>query len=448
MRSSFDSATPNRGFYTFSNINIYNEIANNSIFSILYDMYLLKKEKQYDYGDISGQEAIKNIKKIYNIKNNDNTLNRFQKSDFIGNKNIILVILESFGHRNIGYLGGKNLTPNIDNLIKESLYFTNMYAVGTRTSWGISSILTSLYPIATREYIKASKSQKDFYTIARVLKDFNYNNTFLYSGDINFDNMKYFLKSNGYDNVFGKDSFNSNLTKYTWGYSDEDLYNKAINIIKVQQKKPYFLTLLTMSSHEPFDYPKGIIKPYKDAPLQSMQNAIKYSDYALGKFIKNLKKEGLLKNTIIGFIADHNENAYDTSDIPVDKYKIASFILADKYKNNAKKYDKIASQIDFAPTLLDIAGINVNIPTMGASVLKVERNSALVLAKRRNFAYLKKDSFVIYKPNTKPQSYDYQLNKISNINKNILEGLSYIRGASYLYENNLYKKRINILWKK
>jgi phosphoglycerol transferase MdoB-like AlkP superfamily enzyme len=439
MRSSFDSSTPNRGFYTFSNTNVYNEIANNSIFSILYDTYLAKKEKKYHYGDISGKEAISNIKNIYHIKNNNNTLERLQKSNFTGNKNIILVILESFGHSNVGYLGGRKLTENIDKLIQNSLYFTNMYAVGTRTSWGISSVLTSLYPIATREYIKALKSQKDFNTIARVLKQFNYSNTFLYSGDINFDNMKYFLKSNGYDNVYGKNSFNPNLTKYTWGYSDEDLYNRAIDIIK-KQKKPYFLTLLTMSSHEPFDYPKGKTPPYKDAPLKSMQNAIKYSDYAIGKFIYNLKKEGLLKNTVIGFIADHNENAYNKKDVAIDKYKIASFILDSKYTNNAKKYDKIASQIDFAPTLLDIAGISTNISTMGASILKVKRNSAILLAKRRNFAYLKEDSFVIYKPNNKPKTYNYNFNKISNINKNILEGLSYIQGASYLYENNLYKK--------
>jgi arylsulfatase A-like enzyme len=79
--------------------------------------------------------------------------------------------LESFGHNHTGYLGGTPTIPNIDKLIKESLYFINMYAVGTRTSWGISSVISSLYPLLTREYIKAQKLEHDFYTIAKTLKN-------------------------------------------------------------------------------------------------------------------------------------------------------------------------------------------------------------------------------------------------------------------------------------
>ena len=442
-RSSIGAATPNQGFYTFSQVNLHNEIANNSIFSILYATYLLKKEKFYAFGKITSSEAISNLKSINNISNTNNSLIRFQKSLFSKKKNIILVMLESFGSDHIGYLGGTPTTPVLDNLTKQSLYFTNLYATGTRTSWGVSSIITSLYPIPSREYVKASKSQKDFYTIAKTLKNHNYENTFLYSGDADFDNMRGFLLSNGYDNVYGKESFSEDKHKYTWGYSDEDLYDKTLSLIEKSKNKPYFITLLTMSSHEPFDYPKNKVEPYKKAKLEGFANSIKYSDYAIGKFMDKLKQKGILKNTVVAFIADHSDNSYGSFDVPVHSYKIAALIVSDDFKGG-KEYDKIASQIDFAPTILDIAGISDTIPSMGSSVLQNERDSALLLANRTKFAYLLKDQVIIYKDNYNTKTYDYNLTKIQNNRQNIYDGLSYIYSSKYLYNNkHLYNIKLN-----
>ncbi len=438
-RSSLDSSTPNQGFYTFSKSNMHNEIANNSIFSIGYATYLLKEEKFYHYGDISNEEAIENVKRLSGIENNEMNLKRFQKSSFNKKKNIILVIVESFGHEHVGHLGGTPTTPNLDALTKKSLYFTNMYAVGTRTSWGVSSIMTSLYPIPSREYVKASKSQKDFYTVARTLKDQGYNTSFLYSGDADFDNMRGFLLSNGFDNVYGKEDFDSSKIKYTWGYSDEDLYEKAFETIDNFNGEPYFLTLLTMSSHEPFDYPKDKFTPYDDVPLESITNSVKYADYAIGKFMKKLEDKGMLENTVVAFIADHNSNSYGLGDVPINKYKIASLIVSDNFKH-AQEYNKIASQIDFMPTVLDIAGISVNIPYMGTSVLQYQRDSAILIAQNKNFAYMTQNKFIVYTGKNKINTYDYRYNKIEDDNTKIKYGLSFIYGSKYLYENKVNYK--------
>jgi phosphoglycerol transferase MdoB-like AlkP superfamily enzyme len=438
VRSSVGMSTPNPSYYTFSSNDLNNEIANNSLFSLLYSIYLLKKEKFYDYGDISPQDAIREVQKLNHISNKELTLNRFQKSLFQKEKNIILVILESFGQHNIGYLGGTQTTPNLDSYTKESLYFTNLYAVGTRTSWGVSSTLTSLYPIPSREYVKASKSQKNFYTIATTLKKHGYHNTFLYSGDANFDNMRGFMLNNGYDDVYGKESFDSDKKSYTWGYNDEDLFDRAFTLIEQKKDKPYFLTLLTLSSHEPFDYPKDRVKPYKDAPLKGFANSIKYTDYAIGKFITKLKKKGMMKDTVIAFVADHCSKAYSANGVPIDRYKIVAMILSDDFKGG-KEYSKIASQIDIAPTLLDIAGVSDTLPTMGSSVLQNQRDSALLLANKRNFAYLTKEGYVLYRDKRNHKMYDYNNRQIEANPKLIKDGLSYIYGSKYLYDNRLYR---------
>ncbi len=439
-RSSLDSSTPNKSFYTFNNSNIHSEIANNTMFSILYSVYLMKKEKFYKYGDIKYEDAIENVKLLNGFESKSKDFSRFQKSTFRKKKNVVLIILESFGYEYSGYLGGTDTTPNLDKLTKESLYFTNLYATGTRTAWGVSSTLTGLYPLPSRAYVKANKSLSDFYTLASTMKENSYETTFLYSGDADFDNMRGFLLANGFNNVYGKEDFDSDLTKYTWGYCDEDLYDKALGLIENSKDKPLFLTLLTMSSHEPFDYPKGKVEPFKDAKLEGFANSIKYGDYAIGKFIKNLKDRNLLKDTVIAFVADHNPKAYGTFDVPIDKYKI----VADEFKDGGQEYSKIASQIDFAPTILDIAGIDAIIPTMGSSVLQNERNSAILLARKKNFAYLTENGLVIYKPKKNTKMYDYSLNEIAKDEKIIKDGLSYIYSSKYLYDKGLYKKEKKI----
>jgi phosphoglycerol transferase MdoB-like AlkP superfamily enzyme len=250
--------------------------------------------------------------------------------------------------------------------------------------------------------------------------------------------MRGFLKSNGYADVFGKEDFDSSKTKYTWGYADEDLYEKAFKLIEESKDKPYFLTLLTMSSHEPFDYPKGIVAPYENAKLDGFANAIKYSDYAIGKFMQKLKSKGMLKNTVVAFIADHTNNTYNATSQPVTNNKIAALIVSDDFKGG-QEYDKLASQIDFAPTILDIAGISQNIPTMGTSVLKNQRDSALLLTHDKTLVYLLPNKMIFYKDKHNYQTYDYNKTKLPNDDALIKDGLSYIYSSKYLYENSLYK---------
>jgi len=170
------------------------------------------------------------------------------------------------------------------------------------------------------------------------------------------------------------------------GYCDEDLYDKALELIEKNRKKPFFLTLLTLSSHEPFDYPDGKITPYTLKKTEGFENAIKYADFALGKFVQALKEKGVLKDTVVALIADHNEHARGKFDVPIDSYKIAALILSNDYANKGQKYAKIASQIDFAPTMIDIAGVSATIPTMGISVLSYQRKQRFVVARKRNFA--------------------------------------------------------------
>ena len=435
MRSSFDDSTPNQSFYTFSHDNSKNEIANNTIFSILYAWHWSENEYFGNYGSLTDAEAVQRLNSLNGFKA-DAQLLRMQTALSAGKKNVILIMLESFGHEHVGYLGGTPTTPNLDRLAAQGLAFTNMYATGNRTSWGVSTVLTATYPVPGQAYVKALKSQQNFYTIARSFKQHGYHNMFLYSGDADFDNMKAFMLSNGFDQVQGKEAFDLLQHKYTWGYADEDLYQKAEELIKAQTA-PFFLSLLTLSSHEPFDYPEGKVELYAEAPVQGFANSIKYADFALGKFIASLKKQGLMKNTVIGLIADHANSAYGTQDVPVDRYRIAAVILDEDLKP-AQTYRHVASQVDFGPTLLDLAGLDVTLPGVGASVLQHQRDSALLLY-HYNYAYLTSEDLVIYKDGQAAKSYSPDYKPKPADAEVVSDGLANILVPHWLYESGLYR---------
>lgn len=431
MRSSLDSSTPNPSFYTFSNSCEHNEIANCTFFSLGYGLYANSKDQKVNF-PIEADRAFEVTQKAMKEKFVSKTsLKRELKSNFSKKQNVILIILESFGNNYVGYLEGTPTTPNLDNMKNDGLYFTHLYGVGPRTHWGISSTLTSLNPHPNTSYLKLLKSQHDFYTIAKSFKKYGYKNYFFYGGDSSFDNMSGFVLSNGYDEVIDKFNFDPKLTKRTWGYSDEDLYDQIYSKIKAQTK-PYFITAMTLSSHEPYDYPKDKIQLYKKEPAEGFANSIKYADYALGKFYRKLQKEGLLKNTVVAFVADHGAEVHSSFD-GFERNRLAAMILSQSL--DPQKYDKIASQVDFGITLLDVAGISDSINVSGQSVLQKQRNTALMVL-GENTIFLTGKKYVVYRKKNTPICFNYKHLEIDHCEKEIEAGYAQLKSANMIYNEH------------
>ena len=123
----------------------------------------------------------------------------------------------------------------------------------------------------------------------------------------------------------------SHVFKGTWGYSDEDLAIKANNYFKSLGNQPFFSLMFSTSNHEPFEFPDRRIELYEE-PKATVHNAMKYADFAVGKFFELAKKEDYFKNTIFIVIADHNTRTYGKSLIPINKFHIPAFIIAPNVK--------------------------------------------------------------------------------------------------------------------
>lgn len=268
-------------------------------------------------------------------------------------KNVVLISVESLSAEFMAAYGNtEGITPFLDSLAQKSIFLTNLYATGNRTVRGLEA-LTLCVPPTPGESIVKRKDNKNKFTTGSVFKSKGYSVKYLYGGYSYFDNMKDFFGGNGYD-IIDRDNFTPEEITFAniWGVSDEDMARKAIKEMNAQAKtgKPFFNHWMTVSNHRPFTYPEGRI----DIPgtAKSRQGGVKYTDYALKLFFELAKKESWFKDTVFVIVADHCASSAGRTELPLDRYRIPCLIYADFLE--AEQIDKLASQIDVMPTVMEL----------------------------------------------------------------------------------------------
>jgi phosphoglycerol transferase MdoB-like AlkP superfamily enzyme len=271
--------------------------------------------------------------------------------------NVIILLEESFGSEFWGCLGRKNtLTPEMDALAnQQGILFTNLYASGNRTVRGMEGVLSSFPPLPGESIVKREFSD-NVETIARVLKRDDYSTIFLYGGRGVFDGMRSFAVRNGYDRFIEQKHFDYPTFTTAWGVCDEDLFARSIEEFRQLSKsgKPFFATVLSVSNHKPYTYPRGRIP--EDPDQRRRGNAVKYSDFALGEFFRAAKKESFWTNTIFAVVADHGARVYGEQSIPIHSYEIPLLILGPAVTRNPTRVGQLGCSLDVAPTLLGLIG--------------------------------------------------------------------------------------------
>lgn len=274
--------------------------------------------------------------------------------DALRTPNIVLVTIESLSAKYLGSNGGPgNLTPNLDDLRKQSLYFSNFYATGTRTDRGLEAITLSMPPTPGRSIVKRVGRESGFASLGQQLRGLGYDPVFLYGGRGYFDNMNAFFSGNGYRIVDQSSVKEEEITfKNAWGMADEDLYNQALKLAdsSFSNQVPFLLQLMTTSNHRPYTYPQGRI----DIPSgKGREGAVKYTDYAIGKFLEEAREKPWFDSTLFIFVADHTAGSAGKEDLPVSNYHIPLFMYGPKLIKPGE-YAGLASQIDLAPTILGL----------------------------------------------------------------------------------------------
>ena len=458
-RSSLTSKRPiNASNAVFSTDQMTNSLALNSLYTLGYAIYSIKNETDISdlYGKMDIKEANARVKKYMTTKENGFTSDSIpylhsNKSDSISNKkyNVVILLEESLGAEFVGSLGGLPLTPEFDKLTQEGLLFTNLYCTGTRSVRGIEAVISGFLPSSSESVVKLSNSQENFFTLASVYKNEGFDTSFIYGGMANFDNMASFFNGNGFQNIIDETDFDKDNQKHalkgTWGYCDEDLVVKANQYFKSLDKKSFFSLLFSTSNHEPFEYPDGRIKLY-DKNKNTVNNAIKYADFSIGKFFELAKKEAYFKNTIFIIIADHNTRTYGKYLVPIKKFRIPALIIGPNVPKG-KTFNLQSSQIDIAPTLLSYSGVKVETPMIGRSIFEINSKTKgrSIMQFHDNFAFRVEDEIVILQPKSKPQQFrviNDSILKPAKLNIELSkDALAHLIVAENLYKTRTYKIR-------
>jgi len=271
--------------------------------------------------------------------------------------NVVILLEESFGSEFWGCLGRANsLTPQMDKLAaQEGLLFTNLYATGNRTVRGMEGVLSSFPPLPGESIVKRELSD-NVETLARLLKRDGYSTLFLYGGRGVFDGMRSFAVRNGYDRFIEQKHFEHPTFTTVWGVCDEDLYRRSIDEFRDLSRggNPFFATILSVSNHKPYTYPPGKIAENPDQ--RRRENAVKYSDYALGEFFRLARKEPFWTNTIFAVVADHGARVYGEQSIPIHSYEIPLLIGGPSVVKGPRRIGELGCSMDVAPTLLGLIG--------------------------------------------------------------------------------------------
>lgn len=267
-------------------------------------------------------------------------------------KNIVIIMVESFGAINIGCLNGKNNSPEFDRWAKQGILFNHCYANGTRTQNGLTSLLAGFPSVLGNSMIRR-KGVNELSTIATILHRVGYQTQFIHNGDIGYDDMVNFLQQGGFETITDIKSFEQWRYKNNWGVCDEDLFDKAYPMIWANDK-PKLSVLLTMSNHPPYEVPPYFLAQHPDlAKLKQSEGVFRYTDYCIGKFLDSCSRHPQFKNTLFLVIADHGE-VYELRDHQYKLFHIPALLL--NTNRPPQVFNSICSQVDFAPTLLFESG--------------------------------------------------------------------------------------------
>ena len=364
IRSTLTHRPANPALFAITQDSMVNSLILNSTYSVFYAAYSLQHEAKSSA--IYGKLPREKIFALTGAKDGDiptlTTLVPSVKRD--KPLNLVILLQESLGAGFVESLGGKPVTPNLEKLKDEGIWFTHLYATGTRSVRGIEAVVTGFQPTPSDSTVKLDLSQKNFFTLAALLSKRGYLTEFIYGGESHFDNMRSFFMGNGFQQITDQPDFKNPVFVASWGASDEDLLNKTHEQLMAHHAsgKPFFTLAFSSSNHAPFEFPDGRITLYEQ-PKATDNNAVKYADYAIGEFIKKAKASPYWNDTVFLIVADHDIRVRGDSLVPIEHFHIPALILGGAVQ--PKTVDAIASQIDLPVTVLSLMGIEAQHPMTG-----------------------------------------------------------------------------------
>ena len=444
--------TVSHKYHRFSANSYINELAGNGMYE-LFAAYL-HNELDYEqfYKTIETKKAFELVRAMLQtresqyISNEPYSIARSVTAEGEEKKmNVVLISIESFSADFMAAFGNKEgITPCIDSLSKESLFFTNLYATGTRTVRGLEALSLCIPPTPGQSIVRRPKNE-NLTTAGFVFSQKGYQCKYIYGGYSYFDNMGYYFGNNSYE-VVDRSRLSEEEIDYEniWGVADENLFTLALREIdKATPTNPVFAQIMTTSNHRPFTYPEGRI----DIPSHTgREGAVKYTDYAIGKFIREAKSKPWFNNTLFVIVADHCASSAGKTELPIKKYHIPLLIYSPSCIKSGVA-SRMMSQIDIIPTVFGLLNFTYESHFYGCDIFKLEEGrERAFISTYQSLGYLRHDTLVVLNPQKQVMVYkaDYQNETsvpIAPNQKLIDEAIAWYETASFQFKEGLLKAK-------
>ncbi len=415
-RSTLDHRPVNASTVAFSSDTLVNSLALNSLYATANAIYEMRHEEAgFAYGEVDKRAAVAAVRRSMHLPatafadHDIPTLHRQVATEHRAQpRNLVVIVEESLGAEFVGALGGLPLTPNLDELAEEGIWFENLYATGTRSARGLEAIVTGFPPTTSQSVLKLGRAQNNFFTLGDYLKRYGYETSFIYGGEAQFDNMRRFFANNGFDTVIDKHDFVDPSFEGSWGVADEVVFSFAHAFFQsMPSDKPFASVLFTTSNHSPWEFPDGRIELYEE-PKATVNNAVKYADYAIGQFMRAAKDSDYWNRTVFLIVSDHNSRVYGADLVPIERFHIPGLILGGGVE--PQRLNRVASQIDLLPTLLSIIGISGQHPAPGIDLTRPDIAAIpgrAIMQYGDTQAYREDDKVVILRKEKPAALFDY-----------------------------------------
>ncbi|AGA24175.1 Lipoteichoic acid synthase-like YqgS [Bacillus subtilis] len=321
-------------------------------------------------------------------------------------RNVILVSLESTQSFVINEkLNGEEITPFLNDFIKQSYNFNNVYHQTGQGKTSDSEFIVdnSLYPLG-RGAVFFTNAGNQYMAAPEILKNSGYYSAVLHANNKSFWNRDLMYDSFGYDSFFDINSYDvTDENSVGWGLKDKEFFEQSSELMK-NLPQPFYSRLITLTNHFPFDLDEEdqLIDEY-DSSSQTLNKyfpTVRYQDEALKRFIEKLKEDGLYDNSVIVLYGDHygiSENHNEAmgqflgkeitpfEEVQLQKVPLVIHIpgITDK---KPQTIETVGGQIDIRPTLMNLLGIDTKD--------QIQFGNDLLSDEKLDFTVLRDGSFI------------------------------------------------------
>ena len=323
-------------------------------------------------------------------------------------KNVVILILESFGREYIGAYnqdsGFKGYTPFVDSLLQRSVTFEYTYGNGRKSVDGMPSILSSI-PRFIEPFFLTPASLNQVSGIAGELGKNGYYSAFFHGAENGSMGFEAFAHATGYNDYFGRTEYNQDKRfggdkdfDGMWAIWDEE-FLQFYALQMSDMREPFVTTVFTASSHHPYVVPERYRNIYVDEPGDDniMHKCIRYTDHALKRFFETASQQSWYENTLFVLTADHT-NLSSCPEYQTELGLVSVPILFFDPSGDLQPGIRpgIAQQIDIMPTVLNYLGYDRPYVAFGIDLFNTPADQTWLVGHNNGLYFYSQGDYVIF----------------------------------------------------